>query len=48
MGFLTEICGRPEHEKPVILLVVGHPADDCRVPAIDRKPFESVAVFLEG
>ena len=48
MGFLTEICGRPEHEKPVILLVVGHPADDCRVPAIDRKPFESVAVFREG
>ena len=48
MGFLTEICGRPEHEKPVILLVVGHPADDCRVPAIDRKPFETVAVFLEG
>ena len=48
MGFLTEICGRPEHEKPVILLVVGHPADDCRVPAIDRKPFDSVAVFLEG
>jgi len=48
MGFLTDICGRPEHEKPVILLVVGHPADDCRVPAIDRKPFDSVAVFLEG
>ena len=48
MGFLTEICGRPDHEKPVILLVVGHPADDCRVPAIDRKPFESVAVFVEG
>ena len=47
MGFLTDICGRPVHEKPVILLVVGHPTDDCRVPAIDRKPFDSVAVFLE-
>ncbi len=48
MGFLTDICGRPEHEKPVILLVVGHPTDDCNVPAIDRKPFDSIAVFLDG
>jgi len=48
MGFLTDICGRPEHEKPVILLVVGHPTDDCRVPAIDRKPFDTCAVFLES
>jgi len=46
MGFLNEICGRPEHEKAVILLVVGRPAPDCEVPAITKKPLEEVAIFL--
>ncbi len=32
MGFLNAICGRPEGEKPFLLLVAGHPAPDatCR------------------
>lgn len=30
MGFLNEICGRPDNEKPIVLLV-GHPAEGCRV-----------------
>lgn len=46
MGFLNQICGRPETEKAVILLVVGHPAEGCEVPAITKKPLEEVAVFL--
>jgi len=46
MGFLNEICGRPENEKPVILLVVGKPAPGCRVPAIDKKPLTEIARFL--
>ncbi|MHA1567767.1 MAG: nitroreductase family protein [Alphaproteobacteria bacterium] len=33
MGFLNEICGRPDNEKPYILLVTGYPTDDCVVPA---------------
>jgi iodotyrosine deiodinase len=32
MGFLNEICARPDWEKPYILLVVGYPAENCRVP----------------
>ncbi len=32
MGFLNRICRRPESEKPYLLLVVGYPAEDCRVP----------------
>ncbi|HVJ41635.1 MAG TPA: indole-3-glycerol phosphate synthase TrpC [Dongiaceae bacterium] len=32
MGFLNEICGRPESEKPFLLLVVGYPAANCTVP----------------
>ena len=33
MGFLNTALGRPDHEKPYILLVVGHPALDATVPA---------------
>lgn len=46
MGFLSEICGRPDNEKAMILLVVGYPKADARVPVIGRKPEEDVAVWL--
>jgi nitroreductase len=48
MGFLNEICGRPENEKAMILLVVGKPAAGCQVPAIGKKPLDEIATFLEG
>lgn len=47
MNFLNEICGRPEHEKAVILLVAGYPAADAKVPDIARKPIEKVIVWKE-
>lgn len=40
MGFLRAICGRPEQEKPFLLIPVGYPADDCVVPDIPKKPLE--------
>lgn len=43
MGFLREICGRPAHERPYVLMPVGYPAPGCRVPDIDRKPLEEIA-----
>lgn len=46
MHFLGEACGRPENEKPVVLLVAGRPAPGCTVPAIEKKPLERVATFL--
>ena len=46
MGFLNEICGRPDNEKAMILLVVGKPAEGCLVPAITKKPLDEVASFL--
>jgi len=46
MGFLNAICGRPEEEKPFVLLVVGYPAPGCRVPRIRKKGLDEVAVFL--
>ncbi len=46
MGFLNAICGRPESEKAVILLVVGYPKDGCLVPKIGKKCLEEIAVWL--
>ncbi|WP_425467671.1 nitroreductase family protein [Phreatobacter stygius] len=48
MGFLNEICGRPETEKPYILMVVGYPADDATIPAhaIEKKPLNEIASYL--
>jgi iodotyrosine deiodinase len=46
MGFLNEICGRPESEKAVILLIVGYPKEGCQVPRITKKPLGEIASFL--
>jgi iodotyrosine deiodinase len=45
MGFLNEICGRPEHEKALILLVAGYPAPGATVPDIQRKAEDQVIVW---
>lgn len=45
MKFLAEILGRPEHERPFLLIPVGYASDDCVVPAITRKPIDEIAVF---
>ena len=46
MGFLNKLLHRPAHEKPFLLLVVGHPAANARVPDIQRKPLEEISSFL--
>jgi iodotyrosine deiodinase len=46
MGFLNPILGRPTHEKAFLLLVVGYPAEDARVPDIAKKPLAEIATFL--
>ncbi len=48
MSFLAEICGRPEGEKPFLLLVAGHPAAGATVPlaALHKKPLDAVAAWI--
>jgi nitroreductase len=46
MQFLNDILGRPRHEKPFLLLVVGYPAHDALVPAITKKPLAGIATFI--
>jgi nitroreductase len=44
MKFLPEMCGRPSHEKGVMILPVGYPADDATVPAVAKrkKPLDQI------
>ena len=42
MGFLNEILERPKNERPFLLLVVGHPAKDAKVPDIKRKDMSEI------
>jgi nitroreductase len=46
MGFLNEILGRPSHERPFLLLVVGYPSDDAKVPKITKKPLDDFVSFV--
>ncbi len=42
MKFLQEILGRPKNEVPFVLIPVGFPADDAKVPDIKRKPLDEI------
>ncbi len=48
MGFLREICGRPAHEKPVMIVVAGLPTEDATVPvkATRKKPLSQISSWL--
>jgi len=50
MAFLGKILGRPEHERPFVLVPVGYPADDCVVPeaALRKKPLDRIMVVDRG
>jgi iodotyrosine deiodinase len=46
MGFLNDILERPANERPFLILVVGYPADNARVPEISKKSLDEIATFL--
>jgi len=45
MGFLNELLGRPKNERPFLLLVVGYPTADAKVPDLERKPLNDIVTF---
>ncbi len=47
MKFLNSILGRPGNERPFLVLVVGYPASDARVPVIGKKALADIAAFVE-
>lgn len=46
MNFLNEILDRPKNERPFLLLVVGYPAKDAKVPDIKKKSLQEIASFI--
>ena len=45
MGFLAKLLERPANERAYLVLPVGYPAQDAKVPALGRKPLTAVAQF---
>lgn len=50
MKFLNGLCDRPDNEKPIMILAVGHPAADATVPAVakKKKPLSDIMTAYEG
>jgi iodotyrosine deiodinase len=46
MKFLQEILGRPKNEVPFVLIPVGYPTDEARVPDISRKPLGEIMEMI--
>ena len=48
MTFLNKILGRPNNEKPFVLLVIGFPKENCKVPkfASQKKSLNQISTWL--
>ncbi len=46
MNFLNKILGRPANERPYLILVVGHPPQDTKVPDISKKSLNEISTFV--
>ena len=46
MKFLNQILDRPDSERPFLLLIVGYPAVDARVPEIRRKSLSEITTYF--
>jgi iodotyrosine deiodinase len=45
MGFLNKILGRPESERPFLILVTGYPAGSAEAPVLSKYPLDQIASF---
>jgi nitroreductase len=43
MNFLGKILNRPENEKAYLLIPVGYPSENAKVPNIKKKPFSEIS-----
>jgi nitroreductase len=48
MNFLQKILGRPDNERPYLLIPVGYPAEGAQVPDLRRKSLDEFAIFFEN
>jgi nitroreductase len=45
MSFLNRLLDRPRNEAPFLILVLGYPADEARVPRLGKKALGEIASF---
>lgn len=45
MNFLNKILDRPKNEKPFLLLVVGYPVENTKVPNITKKELNEIVSY---
>ena len=45
MGFLRDVLDRPINERAMLIMPVGYPSREARVPDLTRKPLEEIAVW---
>jgi nitroreductase len=46
MGFLRELLERPANERPYMLFPLGYPAEEARVPVLEKKSLDQAATFM--
>ena len=46
MGFLEKILKRPKNEKAVLLIPVGYPTENAKVPDLKKKSFQEVVTII--
>ena len=47
MNFIAKALERPENERPFLLIPVGYPSENAKVPDLKRKSKEDVIVYYE-
>jgi len=47
MNFITKALGRPENERPFLLIPVGFPAENAQIPSLKRKDSSEVIKLYE-
>jgi len=47
MNFIAKALDRPENERPFLLLPIGYPTEDVKVPDLLRKPKEQVIEYYD-
>jgi nitroreductase len=45
MKFLNQILGRPDNERPFLVLVTGYPSDEAEVPNISKYSLAEITTF---
>ncbi len=47
MKFLNQILGRPENERPYLIVVTGYPSSTAQVPVIGKYRLDQISTFDE-